>query len=159
MPQPTDATRHTLNRDPIAEPYLVLLEFKEDGETDIVRVAVNNEDVTFQGEVYLKASVEVTLPSTQDGDQAATLTVSNVDRVLGKALLACRRRINVRMILVNAFDLDATPIIDTMNLMVNPSSSVNPSIIEMSLGPRADQQEPVPFQRTTQQLFPGVFTA
>lgn len=154
-------TRHDVNRDPIRDPFLILLEFLEDGQLveDTLRVAINNEDIVYGGETYTRAAIQVSIPSTQDTDQSASMQISNVDRVIGQALDKCRKRINVRMLVVDSSDLSADPIIDTKNLMVVPSASGNTETITIRLGPRADQQEPVPFQRTTRQYFPGVWIA
>lgn len=159
MPAVSSATRHTLNRDPIVDAHVILLEFQEDGATDVLRVAVNNEDVVFDGQTYTRSAIQVHPPSSGGDDPTASLSVSNVDREVGKVLDACRKRINVRLMVVDTGNLTADPIIDTRNLMVIPSASGDTVQVTAQLGPRADQQEPVPFQRTTRQMFPGVWVA
>lgn len=159
MPTPTVATRHAVNRDPIRDAYVILLEFQEDGASTVLRAAVNNEDLVYAGNTYTRSAIQVSAPSTDDNDASASLTVSNVDRQIGRALDACRRRISVRMMVIDTGNLAADPVIDTRNLMVIPSASGNTEAITAQLGPRADQQEPVPFQRTTKGMFPGVWIA
>ena len=159
MPIVSPATRHTVNRDPITDAHVILLEFREDGASRVERAAINNEDVVFEGNVFTAApGLQVHVPSTSDQDAASSVSASNVDRVLGRALDACRQRISVRMILVDMGD-PSQAIIDTRNLMVIPSASGDTETISATLGPRADMQEPVPFRRTTRQDFPGVFLA
>lgn len=158
MVSPTSAQRHKLNRDPVSDPHIILLEFQEDGQSAINRAAINTEDVVFEGNTFYKAGIDIQLPSTQDGETQAQMVASNIDRVLGRALNAATQRINVRMILVDASDL-TTAIIDTKNLMVISQASGNSTKVSGSLGPRAGLLEPVPFKRTTKQDFPGIWLA
>lgn len=158
MPEVTDAQRHKADRDPVRDPHILLLEFWEDGGGTVERAAVNNEDVTFESNTFYRSGIEVHVPSSGENDQSASLSVSNVDRVIGRAIDRARNRINCRLIMVDVSDL-STAIIDTKNLMVIPSSSGDTVRITATLGPRAEQNEPVPFQRTTRALFPGVWFA
>lgn len=156
MPTPTEAQRHKLNRDPIVDPHIVLLEFKEDGYAEVHRAAINTEDVEWNGETYFRAAIAVELPATADGETRAQLVASNIDRILSRALNAARQRINVRMILIDTSAPDM-PIIDTKNLLVIPSASGNAETITAQLGPRAGLLEPIPFKQTTKADFPGIW--
>lgn len=158
MPAPTEAQRHKLNRDPIKDPHIVLLEFQEDGQASVHRAAINTEDIVWNGETYYRSSIDIQLPASGEDEARAQLVASNVDRILSRALDAATQRINVRMILIDAAAPD-TPLIDTANLMVIPSGSGNAAEISVDLGPRAGLLEPVPFQRTTKQAFPGIWLA
>lgn len=157
MPAPTAGQRHKLNRDPVTDPHIVLLEFREDGQTAIERAAVNTEDVTHLGNVYTRAAIDVRFPQTADGDTAAQLVMSNIDRVIGRALSAATQRIRVRLILIDVSAPDIA-IIDTSDLMAIMSASGNSLEISATLGPRASFDEPLN-QRTTRAFFPGVFLA
>jgi CheY-like chemotaxis protein len=157
MPTVTDAQRHKVNRDPISDPHIVLIEFQEDGQSAIERVAINNEDVTWRGETYTRAAIDVTMPSTGDGEVTAQLEAANVDRILSRAIDGATQRINVRLILIDIAAPD-TPIIDTKNLMVIPSAQGG-DVIVAQLGARASGQEPIPFKRTTKAHFPGIWFA
>jgi hypothetical protein len=156
MPTPTTAQRHKLNRDPVTDPHIILLEFQEDGKSLVHRAAINTEDVEWNGETYVRAAVSVELPETRDGETRAQVVASNVERIMSRALNSATQRINVRLILIDV----AAPeyaLIDTMNLLVIPSASGNAERITMQLAPRASLQEPVPFKQTTKADFPGVW--
>lgn len=157
MPSVTDAQRHKLNRDPVSDPHIVLLEFREDGQAAVQRAAINSEDVTFEGNVFSRASIDAVFPGTGDEAVEARLTASNVDRILGRALDAARLRVGCRLILVDASDMSV--VIDTANLMVIRSGSGDSTSISVSLDSRADILDPVPSKRTTKQDFPGVWLA
>ena len=159
MPNPTPGQRHTLNRDPVSDEHIVLLEFQEDGTRAVHRAAVNTEDVTFEGETFYRAGIDVILPQTGEEAQEAQLVAPNVDRQLGRALDSARLRVGCRMILVNFRNMDAGPIIDTGNLLVISSASIDADQISTTLGPRADLDDPYPPRRTTKQEFPGVWIA
>lgn len=158
MPQVTPAQRHKLNRDPIRDPHIALLEFKEDGQAAISRAAINNEDVTFEGNLFNRASIDVIFPETGGDAVEAKLVASNVDRQIGRAIDAARLRVGCRMVLVDATNVDE-PIIDTKNMLVITSASGDSEKISATLGARADIMDPVPFKRTTKQDFPGVWLA
>jgi len=156
MPTPTEAQRHKLNRDPVVDPHIVLLEFHEDGSAEIHRAAINNEDIEWQGETYSRAGISIELPTTQDGETRAQLVMANIDRIISRALNSATRRINVRIILIDVGAPDL-PLIDTKNLMIIPSASGNSERITAQLGPRAGLLEPVPFKQTTKAEFPGIW--
>lgn len=158
MPRVTDAQRHKLNRDPIRDAHLVLLEFQEDGSPTVHRAVANTEDFDWRGNTYYRRQVGIELPNTGKGETSAKLVTSNIDRILGRALSAATQRINVRLILIDSSVPDDTPLIDTRNLLVIPSASGSLEIT-VDLGPRASLQEPVPFVPTTQAAFPGVWLA
>ena len=158
MPIVTPAQRHKLNRDPVADPHIVLLEFQEDGQAAIERAAINTEDIEWNGHTYHRAAIEITLPSSGDGETRAQLVASNVDRIISRALNAATQRVNVRIILIDVTAPDM-PLVDTQNLLVIPSASGGAVEVTADLGPRASLQEPVPFRRTTKQDFPGVWLA
>lgn len=148
--------RHKLNRDPIRDPHILLLEFQEDGEGAVERAAVNNEDVTFEGNVFYAAEITVKLPSAANGEPSASLSTSNVERILGRALNAATKRVNVRMILVD-YSAPDVAVIDTIDLLVANASTISGASIDMQLSARASMQEPVPHRRTTRNAFPGVW--
>ena len=155
MPLPTDAQRHKLNRDPISDPHIVLIEFQEDGQASIHRAAVNTEDITWGGEVYYRSPIDITLPDTGGDQTSAKVTAPNIDRLLSRAIDSATQRINVRMILIDA--VTEVAIIDTKNLLVIPSATGSGGEVSATLGPRASLLEPVPFQKTTKDGFPGIW--
>jgi hypothetical protein len=158
MPNPTDAQRHKLNRDPIRDPHIILLEFQEDGQAAINRAAINTEDVIWNGNTYYRSSIDIQLPVTGDNETRAIMTASNIDRLLSRALDCANQRISVRMILID-YAAPEVPIIDTKNLLVIPSASGDTNSVSADLGPRATLLEPIPFKKTTKQEFPGIWLA
>lgn len=159
MPTVTDAQRHKLNRDPVADPHVILLEFQEDGHEAIERAALNNEDIIWGGNTYYRSDIEVQTPSTGDGEISAQLVASNVDRYLSRALDSATQRINVRIILIDTVNPDQ-PIIDTKNLLVMPTAAADDEgSVSAQLAARVGLLEPVPFRRTTKVQFPGVWLA
>ncbi|MEH6727447.1 MAG: hypothetical protein V7703_14890 [Hyphomicrobiales bacterium] len=159
MPAATTEQRHKLNRDPIIDPHVILIEFQEDGESAVERAALNNENIIWEGNTYFRSDIEVQTPSTGDGEISAQLVASNVDRYLSRALDSAKQRINVRIILIDTAE-PTTPIIDTQNLLVMPSASANDEgSISAQLAARVGLLEPVPFKRTTKAAFPGVWLA
>lgn len=159
MPTVTDAQRHKLNRDPITDAHVILMEFQEDGQAAIERAALNNEDITWNGEIYNRSDFEIQTPSTGDGEINAQLATANIDRYISRALDSATQRINVRIILIDTAAPEVA-IIDTANLMVMPIASADEfGAITAQLGARAGLLEPVPFQRTTKAFFPGIWLA
>lgn len=157
MPTPSASQRHELNRDPVASPHIILLEFQEDGKDLVHRAAINTEDVEWQGDTYTRAAISIELPNTADGETRAKGTISNVDRFFSRAVDSARRRINCRLILINAGVPDSVALIDTKNLLVIPTASGRSDSISFELAPRAGLLEPVPHKQTTKPDFPGVW--
>ena len=157
MPEVTDAQRHKLNRDPVSDPHIILLEFQEDGMATIHRAVANTEDFDWEGNTYYQRDITIELPNSGEGETQARLSTSNIDRTLGRVLDSATQRINVRLIVIDV-TAPGTPLIDTKNLLVIPSAS-GMNELSVNLGPRASLQEPVPFVPTTQATFPGVWLA
>jgi len=156
MPKVTDAQRHKLNRDPVADPHIVLLEFQEDGQIAIERAAINTDDVVWNGNTYTRAAINVVAPESGDDQPSARLEASNIDRILGRALNAADRRITVRMIVTDVSIPDSV-LLDTKNSLVIGDGSIAAQIVSATLAARMDLREPVPFKRTTRSTFPGVW--
>lgn len=158
----TVAQRHAANLDPVGDPHVVLLEFSEDGSGVTHRAAINTENVVYDGNEYVAADIAITLPSAGDAEPSVRVEMSNVDRLIGSALSFARNRVGCRMLLVTGFDTSSPPeasdlLIDTRNLFIINSASVDSDRVSSTLGPRMSLQEPVPFRRTTRALFPGVW--
>ena len=158
MPVPSASQRHKLNRDPIRDPHIILLEFQEDGRSLVHRAAINTEDVEWRDETYFRAAIQVELPETRDGETRAQIVMSNIERIFSRAMNAATQRINCRLILID-IGAPELPLIDTMNLLVIPSASGTSTSITGQLAPRASLLEPVPHRQTTKQDFPGVWLA
>lgn len=156
MPQVTDAQRHKLNRDPIRDPMLILLSFQEDKTDDVHRAAINNEDITRNGDVYSQANIGFQLPNSSSQELSIKLSMSNVSRLIGTKLNRARSMIGCNIVFVDASDLDGVPMIDTKNLLVISAAQGNTTKVSVTLGPRVSLHEPVPGKTTSKQLYPGV---
>lgn len=159
MPDVTTAQRHKLNRDPIADPQIILVEFQEDGQAAINRAAINTENVEWNGETYYRAAIDIQLAGSGGDEARATMVASNIERLLSRAINSATQRVNVRLILIDVSTPEAPALIDTENLMVIASATATAEEISADLGPRASLLEPVPAKRTTKPEFPGIWLA
>ena len=150
------AVRHKLNRDPISDAFIILLEFQEDGSSEVIRAAANNEDVISNGNTYTAADISVTLPGSSDVEQFVSIEMSNVHREPGKAINRSRNRIGVKFLFIDSSDPD-TYLYQTYNMMVLQQVSLNSIRITGSIGPRARLNEPYPFRPTTKTFFPALW--
>lgn len=156
MPTITEAQRHKVNRDPITDAHVILLEFQEDGNSTVHRAAINNEDIESNGETFVATDIEIALPNSGDQEPSVDLSMDNIDREVGKAVNRARNRVGCRILLVDSSAPD-TALMDTLNLMVISSATGDSDRISASLGPRASLQEPWPPMRTRKQYFPGLW--
>ena len=155
--QVTDANRHNANTDGVVNPYLILFEFSEDRGGTTQRAVYNNDDVEFAGNTYTGAAINISLPSSSDNLPELELSMSNVTRVLAKPLFLATRRIGARIMMV---DTGASPydlLVDTRDMLVVKSVWGNGAQLKVTLGVRFEFNEPVPFNRTTKQFFPGLW--
>lgn len=156
MPSVTSAQRHKLNRDPVSDPHVILLEFQEDGQAVIERAAINTEDIVWNGNTYVAAAIDVVAPMSGGDETSAQLRASNVDRVIGRALNAATGRVNVRIIVIDTA-LPDVALIDTKNNLVFTDTTIAADVVSATLGSRMSLLEPVPPRRTTRSTFPGVW--
>jgi hypothetical protein len=152
----TTTQRHKLNRDPISDAHIILLEFQEDGESTIHRAAVNNEDVISNGNTYTGFAISISLPGSSDADQNVTIEASNITRDLGRAFANAKRQVGCRIMLVDS-SAPNTAILDTGNSLLIRDVTITGSTISASLGSRAPLDEPYPWRRTNKIFFPGLF--
>lgn len=154
--QISNAQRLKLNRDPISDAHIILLEFREDGRSTVHRAAINNEDIIHAGNTYVATDILISLPNSGDRDASVRLDMSNLSRVIGAAINRARNRIGCRIILIDVAVPDVA-LMDTKNLFILNQASGDSVRISSDLGPRASLQEPVPFRRTSRKFYPGVF--
>lgn len=162
---PTTIQNFQQAQENISEAYLLLFEFWEEFSTEKHRAVLNNEDVIFDGEIYIRASVEITLPNEGDDQQLPSLTFSNVDRVLGKIALNTGNKIICRMIEIDGFDYTIIngvrhynkSISDTENMMVVANADVSTLTVSGELFPKLDLQIPTPISKTNKNSFPGLY--
>lgn len=156
MPSVTVIQRDKLNRDPITDPHVILLEFQEDGRSTVHRAAINNEDITHNSNTYVATDISIALPGSSDGDGSVHMEMSNISRIIGVAILQAKRRIGCRIKLIDTSEPDVA-LLDTKNLFVLSQANGDSVRITADLGPRATVQEPVPFRRTSRAFYPGLF--
>lgn len=156
MPTITAAQRATVNRDPIPSAHIILVEFEEDGSGVVQRAAINNEDMVSNGEIYIGTDINITLPNSVNGDTSVNIEMSNISRIVGRAIYFSRKQIGARIMLVDAADPDTT-LMDTLNMLVLRNAQGDSVRISGQIAARASLFEPVPFRRTNRSLFPGVW--
>lgn len=152
----TQAQRRKANADPIVDAHLLLIEFQEEGSTTVHRAVFNNEDIVSGGNTFTATDISVSVPPSGNEMPSLNIEMSNISRVIGKALSWAKARIKVRLMLIDA----AAPnvyIMDTYNLLVVGSPSGDSERISASLVARAGLDEPWPPRPTSKQFFPGVW--
>lgn len=152
----TIAQRHKANADPVSDAHILLLAFQEDGDSAVHRAAQNNEDITHNGQTYVGTAIEIHLPNSSEGENTVRLSMSNLSRTVGAAIIRARNRIGCRLILID-YSAPDTAIIDTLDQFVLKNVQGDSVEISAEIGLRAALQEPVPFQRTNRLTFPGVW--
>lgn len=162
---PSTVQNYQQGSETITEPNLLLLEFWQEFDTTKHRAVMNNEDVVFDGETYVRSAMEITLPNDGDVQQTTSITFSNVDRILGRFALNAVGKIICRMIIVDGYDYTivsdvrnyATALMDTQNMMTVSKIDVNVLTISGDLTPKLDLQTPYPVNKTNANAFPGIF--
>lgn len=149
----SDAARHKLNLDPIADAHVILVEIQEDGSSEVNRATINTEDIVSNGNTYTAAEIFINLPNSADEELTVSVSISNITREISRAVRRARNRIGIRMMLIDTSDPD-TYLKDTGNLLVLSNISGNETI-SGDLTPRAGINEPWPPMRTRKQFFPG----
>lgn len=147
---------HKMNRDPVTDPYLLLVEAEEMHTGIVHRFVVDNTPLTSRGEVFEPLAIEFTLPAKGEEQQPVTATVSNVDREAGRVVLSASSRVMVRLIVIDATAPDVY-LIDTLDMFFAAEAPITFEDVDLTLAPVIDWQSPVPFYKTTQNLFPGVW--
>lgn len=144
------------NRDPHADPTLLLIEMWEDHHATIHRYAACRDAVVSRGETYEAASIGFRRVGYGRRLGSTRITVSNINRRPGQAVIRARGDIYIRMIVIN----HATPDDyeeDTQDLFKLGSTNVGPETVEGTLVPAIDMGTPVPFKPTTAEEFRALF--
>lgn len=158
----TAAQIEKLNRDPITDPYLLLVEIEELNTGTVHRYVNNNEDITSTvsdgstSETWTAATIAFSLPGSGEEIRDVSLTVSNIDRAAGRALILSSDMIMVRLIVIDYASPNAA-LIDTYDLMHIGTGDVDAETVEVKLISSIDFNLPWPPGRMTEQLFPGVY--
>jgi len=156
MPTLTAAQIHKLNKDPITDPHVLLIEIEEEHTGVFHAYTTDNQDVVSNGVTYVPATIEFSIPKHGEEQEPVTVSVSNVHRAPGRALILSTEAIMVRMMAVDVSDPD-TLLIDTLDMFQIAGAPIDSEAVDAELGPVIDWQHPVPFLRTTKDRFPGVW--
>lgn len=152
----TDAQLHSANLDPITSPDLLLLEFWEQGRSDQKeRAVVNNEDITSNSLVYPKSAIQIALPSSTSEAPTLKVSVSNIERIIGRKVLSTKLPIICRLMEINAATPD-TILRDTYDLLVLEGAEVTAESVSGNLLPQLSPLEPFPNEGVNIEFFPGL---
>jgi len=162
---PTAIQNFERAKETVSDPDLLLLEFWEEFNTTKHRAVMNNEDVVFDSETYVAASMEITLPNAGEEQSLPSLSFSNVNREIGKLAINAKGKIICRMILVDggAYSIISdvrnytTALWDTEDMMVVASCEANILTVSGDLAPKLDLLLPYPITRTSDVFFPGLY--
>lgn len=156
MPVVSASVIHKLNGDGIADPFILLIELEEEYSGIVHRFCNDNGDILSNGETYVPFAIDFALPAKGEEQTPVNVSVSNVDREPGKALLSADSRVMFRMMVIDAADPDAY-IMDTLDMFFLSDSTISAQLADGTVAPVIDWQTPTPFFKTTQNLFPGVW--
>lgn len=138
------------------DPDIVLMEFWEQGKSNRHRAAHNNENVVSNGEEYIASSINVTLPNASDQIQEANISISNISRIPGKAVLSAKQQLQVR--LMNSSGLDRDNFLqDTLDMLVIRDVTITPISVGGTISSKADPLIAYPFSRTGYKAMPGIW--
>lgn len=162
---PTTIQNFQQANETIVDPDLLLLEFWQEFEAFKHRAVMNNENVVYGGETYVRAAMEVTLPNDGETQSLPSLTFSNVDRTIGRFALNATGKIICRMMIVDGSDYSIvsdvrnynTLLSDTQNMMSVAKVDVNTLTVSGDLMPKLDLQLPSPIFKTNANSFPGIY--
>lgn len=158
----TAAQIHKFNRDPLADPVLLLVEIEELHSGSILRFARNNENVTSTvgdgstSETWTAAAIEFARTGYGEEIKGVSISVSNVTRAAGRALILSSEPIRVRLIPID-YAAPNVALEDTLDLLYIASGMISPERVEAKLESVIDWSVPWPPYRITKVLFPGVF--
>lgn len=139
-----------------AQPELLLFEFWEESTSTKERAVLNNENIIHNGETYYAASIDFTPPKAGENAGNASISISNVDRVIGKLINQAKRLIRVRMFVVSRDDFDEIEI-DTGDLYMLTDIQVNEKTVSASITLRPDTLLESPPIKASQAFTPGLY--
>ena len=152
----TSAQVHAINRDPVTDPHVILVEFEERGAGAVHRYCSDNQDIISNGETFEAATIGFSRIGYGEEVRGVALTVSNINRAPGRAVLNSREVIMSRIMTIDTADPD-TYLEDSLDLLELGSASINSVVVEGQLASVIDWNLPVPFYRTTKGDFPGLW--
>lgn len=105
------ALQEVINAQYSSVAMLVLVEIRHQDLGAPIRLANNTEDVISNGDTFIGFPFEIELPGDEDGPPRGSLTVQNVDRRIGQAIIDLQTPPRLRLMVVLSTDLD-TPFLD-----------------------------------------------
>lgn len=89
-----------------AEPGIWLATIFGDDYLGVTRIANHEEDVVSRGETFQRGGFDLSLPSDNEEQPTAQMSVSNIDMAVGRAVLLIRKPISITFELVRPSNLD-----------------------------------------------------
>lgn len=120
-----------------------------------LRLARNTQDVTSRGLLFTKAWFEIGLPSDTDEQPTASISIPNVDRVPGLALLEGPGGLTVNFELVRPSDYDT--VVVSYRMLHLRVATVNVLSVEGQLSAARLEQEAYGWVRVSPSAFPGLW--
>lgn len=140
-----------------ADPYLPLFEFWEEGTDTRERAVMNNESITHNGNVYHASRIQFTPPKADENTGSSSLTMSNVDRVVGNLINRANRIIRVRLMVVDSDNLEEAPMFDSNNLFMLTDMKVSVAAVNATITLRPDVLFPAPGIKTSKDFTAGLY--
>ena len=144
------------NLDPIPSPLVLLVELWEVHAGMVHRYARCPDEVVSNGQTYDPASIGFTRIAYGNTLKGTSMTVSNINRKPGRAVIASREDIYVRMLVIDLAVPDDIEE-DTLDLMKLGQAKIGPEKVEGTLVPACDMGVPVPWYITTAADFPALY--
>jgi hypothetical protein len=137
------------------DPFLVLLTFSGSELPTPIRVVRNREDIVSRGNTFSAYPFQISLPSDDDQEAQAKVTIANVSRRIGKALEALITPPDCLIEIV----LASTP--DTVerawDMFSLTQASWDAFRVTGTIQVLGFWDEPWPYKRITPKGFPGLF--
>lgn len=137
--------------------YITLVTIDHDSLSETIRVANNNEDITSQSFDWIGFPFEIEVPSEDDGPPQGRLSIQNVDRRIGPAILSLKgkgpARMQIQVVLAAEpdnvwLDFEGFYLRD----VTGDAMTITGTIDTWDFG-----REPWPNRRATKDRFPGLF--
>lgn len=163
-----DSVRREIDKQESAEFYPIFLRFQHPSLTEDIRVVSDTEDFMLDGKLYQGFTFDIKLLTDGEGMPSARLSVQNVDRRIGEAVLNSvdSIRLEIQIIAGSEFDLSTFPRTE----LNNPSPRIyrarqlfltdvegNPMLLTGTIRSWDYTQETWPALRATQARFPGLY--
>lgn len=162
MPVLTTAQIHKQNLDPVTDPQLLLVEIEELHSGVVHRYVRDVDDLESSvsdgvtTETWTAASIEFSWTGHGEEIRDVNITVSNVYRDAGRALILSSEPIMVRLIVID-YASPNTAMADTLDLLFIGEATIGPETVEGKLTSTILWDSAYPFYRATKMLLPGIY--